>query len=506
MNTLLVIWRASSRSSANAFRRDTRARLVLLIGLLVQVISGIVAVIRLLPVLAAWRAAGSLSLQQHLWLTLLVAWVVIALFAILSLLQSGLSSNQALLLVTQPIEPATRLRALYGLILLNGVGSWLLFEAGVLGLALALALGWAALPWFLLLLSGAAFVAWFALVATLLVLRFVVPHLRLLLRVVAGLALLLVMFAFAIHLAGWRFSPIAPALPVPVPPLLVLPGFVLLLLLALFPLARLTGQLYLSALMHSQARAGVSRTLAFSALQPLLNLLTRSRTLTAALLVKGLLNQGRHVFFWARVGVVLVLLAIFPLVRTSLLAFHMTPILQIAGYASCLAALMLIEYTPYAISSEGNRLALYLVAPCGISRFLRARLYSFLCPALLVGLPSAILLGLWIALPLPSLLAALVLVALILLGYTAFTVLGSALDEDLNIAIEDRLQALMQEEMPITSWRLQLLGLTLLLLGCQFLLAWKLSFPLALFALAFIDGVVLLLMWRVSLKHLARNA
>lgn len=503
MNTLLVILRASSRSGANAFRRDTRTRLVLLVSLFIQAILGIVAVVRLLPVLAGWRAAGALPLQQNLWLTLFFAWMVIALFAVLSLFQLGLSSDGALLLATQPIESATRLRALYGLILLNGIGIWLIFEAGVLGIALALTLGWAALPWFLLLLSGAALIAWGALVGTLLVLRFLAPHLRLL---VCGLVLVLIAFVLIAHLAGWRFLPVAPVWPAWFSPLLALPGSLLILFLGLFPLARFTGQLYLTVFVHSQARVSTSRTLALSGIRPLLILLARSRTLTAALLVKGLLNQGRHAFFWARVGVVLVLLAIFPLVRTSLLALHLTPTVQVAGYASCLAVLMLIEYAPYAISSEGNRLALYLVTPQGISRFLRARVCTFLCAALLVGLPAALILDLWAALPLPSLLAALALVALILFGYTTFTVLGSALDEDLSVAIEDRLQALMQEEMPITPWRLQLLGLTLLLLGCQFLLAWRLPFPFAQLALALVDGVILLFMWRVSLRYFAGNS
>ena len=502
MNTLLVIWSAASRSSVNIFRRDTRTRLALLISLLIQVILGVVSVIRLLPVLAGWRAAGALPLQQHLWLILLFAWLLIALFAVLSVFQYGLNSNEALLLATQPIEPATRLRALYGLILLKGVGIWLLFEAGVLGLALAFDQGWAALPWFLLLVSGAALVAWGALVGTLLVLRFLAPHLRLL---VCGLVLVLIAFVLMAHLAGWRFSPVAPVWPAWLSPLLALPGSLVILFLGLFPLAHFTGQLYLTVFVRSQARVSASRTLALSGIRPLLILLARSRTLTAALLVKGLLNQGRHAFFWARVGVVLVLLAIFPLVRTSLLSLHLTPTLQVAGYASCLAALMLIEYAPYAISCEGNRLALYLIAPQGIARFLRARLCVFLCAALLVGLPSALLFGIWAELSLPSLLVALALVAFILFGYTTLTVLGSALDEDLNLAIEGRIQALMQEEMPITTWRLQLLGLTLLLSGCLFLLTWRLPFPLALSALALVDGVILLLMWRVSLRYIARQ-
>ncbi len=505
MKPLLLIWRASLRSTSNTLRQDGRVRTAWLIGLCFQVCSGIWAITRLTPLFASWQATGGISLQQHLWLTCLGAWLPIGVFAVLTTLMSGLNSQEALLLAMQPLTPATRVRALYGLVVLKGIANWLVFEASVIGIALALALGWSALSWLLLLVSGAALVCWLALIATLLVLRYLHRILML-----GGLFMLLLALALVAHLATWHFPALTRS-PLPnflstwsISPILAMPCFLLLLCLALFPLAALTGQLYLATLQSAQGRNRASQAPVLPGIGFLFALFSRSRTLTAALLVKGLLNQSRSPFAWLRLLMLVVLLALFPLLRSSLAILHITPPLQIAGYASFLAFLMLFEYAPYAISSEGSRLALYLIAPHGVSAFVRARLLSFLLPALLVGLLAALLLGLARCLAPLSLLAALCLVLLLLPGYTCFTVLGSALDTNLAIVVEDRMQALMQEEMPITPRRLQLLGLTVMLFAAMLWLTWKLPLVLALPALTLLDVTIVLAMWRLSLAYLAR--
>ncbi len=518
MNTSLIIWRASLRSSSNAFRRDGRVRIGMLIALSIQVALGVWTCTRLLPTFAGWQATN--VLPAHLWLTCLAAWTIIALFSVLATFQYGLNGTEALLLATQPIAPATRLRALYGLVLLKGCGSWLLWETGIPGLTLTPVLGWSALMWLAVLIVGAALVAWLALLATLLTVYFIVPHLRAILGAGVGLAALLGLLALAGRSVGWSFlsgmgkapTGLAPVLAWPgmvgplitLAPVLALPAMLLLLLLALLPLAYPGGLLYLSALLLAQNRESSSNALAIPGTRLLLALVARSRTMTAALLTKGLLSQSRHILAWMRLLVLVALLALFAPIRAAAGPLHLTPLLLVSDYATLLAALMLLEYAPYAISSEGNRLALYLVTPGGASSFLRARLCSFFIPALLIGLPSALLLGLWTGLAPLDLGAALLLVLLALSGYTTFAVLGSALDEDLALAVEDRAQALMQEELPITPRRLQLLSLTIALLAALLLVAWKLPLLLALPALALLDGVIALLMWRLSTAYLAR--
>ncbi len=504
MKTLLTIWLASFRSSFGAMRQDARLRTALLIGLFVQAVFSVWAVTRLQPLFAAWSARGTLALQRNLWLLFLLAWALIGLFSVLSTLTYGLASNEALLLATQPVEPATRIRALYGLVLFKGVGNWLIFEAGVAGIALTSVLGWQALPWLLLLIIGAALVTWLSLIATLLVVRYVLPHLLWLAGLLLLFALFLALLGFIAHLTGWTFAfPDVARFPLPSPVFLLLWVF-LLLLCALFPLAPYTGRLYLAALESAQSRGGPARVRVFPGMRALLRLFARSRGLTGALLSKGLLNQSRHSFAWARLLVVLILLALFSPVRPWLLSLGLGPVSQVVSYAAFLVFLLLIEYTPYAISSESNRLALYLALPAGLPVFLRARLLSFLLPAWFCGLCLTLLLGLWISLSWQALLLALALVALLLTGYVAFTVLGSALDENLSSAIEDSVQALMQEEMPITPRRLQLLGLTVLVSGSLLVLVWKLPLLLALPVLALLDGAILLLMWRLSLASLSR--
>ena len=152
----------------------------------------------------------------------------------------------------------------------------------------------------------------------------------------------------------------------------------------------------------------------------------------------------------------------------------------------------------------GARLALYLVAPLDLAVYLRARLLSFLGPALLIGWLSAILLGSEIHLNVLSLLASLGLIALLLTGYVAFTVLGSAFDADLSQVAEDGMQALILEEFPGTPRRLQLLGLTVLLFGGMLALCWKLPLVVVLPVLAALDVVLLLIGWHRSKAYLAR--
>jgi len=512
MTLLRTIWRASLRSTTNTMRFDGRTRIGVAFGLLVQLALGIWALSRLIPMFAQWQAMGTASLSAHLWLTCLLAWPAIAFFSVLSTLMYGLSSDEALLLAVQPIEPAIRLRALYGVVFWRGVGNWLLFEASLTGIALNFVLGWAALPWLLLLVLGAVCVAWLSLLTTLLIVRYVLPHpgqallYVLLLATVCGLLALLMqhMYRAVVPFPRTTAGAMATAPFTGMLPLVCAAISCLLLFLAWFPLAGRVGLLYLATLQQQQGRDGSARAFVWRGLGGLLTLLSRWRTPTGALLVKGLLQQSRRLFSWMRLLVVVGLLVLFPLLRPQLFALHLSPMLQVALYAACVAFIALIEYAPYAIGSEGARLALYLVAPFNLAAFLRARLCSYLLPALLIGWLTAMLLSIEVSLSFLALLLALALVGLILTGYVALTVLGSALDADLTQVAEDKMQILMLEELPITPRRLQLLSLTLLVFGAMLLLCWKLPVPGALLALVGLDALVIVVGGRVSRVYLAR--
>lgn len=514
MTQFSAIWRASLRSTSNAMRRDSRARLAVLFGLSVQLVLGIWAVSHLIPMFAQWKTLGSEFLAIHLWLTCLLAWPALILFAILATLMYGVNGEEALLLATQPIEPATRLRALYSVILWRGIGNWLLFEAGLLGIALFFALGWSALTWLLILVLGAACVAWLSLLGTLLVMRYVMPRLaRIMLygAALAGAALLLALLARPLHWhSSWTseasalFAHVGPFVAAPLTRVVVASCLLLLLLLAFFPLAGRAGLLYLTVLQERQGHDSSARAFYLPGVGGLLTLLGRWRTPLGALLVKGLLQQSRSLFTWLRLLALVVLFALFPLLRPQLAALHLDAMLQVTLYAAGIGFLALLEYAPYAIGSEGARLTLYLVAPFDIKTFLRARLCSYLLPALLVGWLAAILLGIETRLNIFSLIVGLALLSLILIGYVALTMLGSALDADLTQVVEDNTQALILEEFPITPRRLQLLALTLLLFSAMLTLCWKLPLASAFLILAVLDVLLFLVGGRISRVYLSR--
>lgn len=515
MAQLQAIWRASLRSTGNILRFDSRTRIGTVFALLIQLGLAIWALSRLIPMFAQWKTLHSAPLNVHLWLTCLSAWGIIVLFAVLNTLFYGFGSDEALLLVLQPMTPATRLRALYSRVLWHGVGNWLLCEAVILSIALGLASGWSALPWLLLLVLGALAMAWLSMLATLLVLRYVWPHPgRVLLYglICAACCMLLVLLARSLD---WRIgwvsagnvnlsTMLSSIVAAPLTCDLVDGALLLCLLLACFPLARRAGLLYLAVLQQQQARDGSPRALVIPGFEALLALLARWRTPLGALLYKGVLQQSRHLFAWLRLLTVVVLLALFPLLRPWLAGLSLSMTLQVACYAAFVAFIALLEYAPYAIGSEGARLALYLVAPLDPAKFLHARLCSYLLAALLIGWLSALILAVWIGLNLSALLAALVLLSLMLIGYVALAVLGSALDADLTQVAEDAVQTLMQEEMPITPRRLQLLSLTILHFGSMLLLCWKLPLPGAVFVLVALDALLLVAGARLGKAHFAR--
>ncbi|MDQ2902628.1 MAG: hypothetical protein M3Y81_03640 [Chloroflexota bacterium] len=501
MSMLLALWRAEFNAARNALHTDVRMRITWLIVFIVNIGLGLWGGQQLLTQVDAWQLAGSLSLQSHLWLLCLSIWSGIGALAVISMLQRGFGTDDALLLIVLPIRPAVRLRALYGVLLIKGVGNWLLLGALVLGAVLALALGWQALPWLALALLGASVAVWCAMLVTLLVIRYVLPHIRRSLLI--GLLCLLLLAVIA--LAADLFKA-----PIVLPTTLVLPApfWLSLLLLAWWlaafsVLAEPVGRLYLTAFHVLEGRSGARTTINIPGVRVASRLFARHRSLTGALFVKGLLNQGRHVLTWLRIIAIIIYLALVPLVQRLALPYHIPHVLLLAGFVASVIILANIDNAvPYAISGEGNRLALYITAPLTFADFLVARLLVFLLPALSIGLPATLGWGWWTGLSPLELAAAVLAVLLLVTGVTVLFVWGSAWDEDLNQSVEGKMQMLLQEELPVTPRRLQLLGLGLLLLASMLLLLWKLPLALALPALVLLDSVVMMAVWRLSCAHL----
>jgi hypothetical protein len=338
-----------------------------------------------------------------------------------------------------------------------------------------------------------AVTAWISIVATLLVIRYVLPHFQKALFIFLASSAGLVIVFLGVHTLGLTLH--MPALPTPAPWLVSL-LFVILLVLVAGPFAGGIGKLYVKAFLEMEGRSREHAVLNLPGVQALNKMLGRYRTLTGALLVKGLLNQSRNTFTWGRLVIVLICISLFPLARTLLASYGLSNILVVVVYSTGVTILTIVEYAAYGVSSEGVRLNFYLVAPPGIATYLRARLTIFLIPALLVGLPLSLAFSWWIGLPAIALAQAILMVILILIGYTTFIVWGSGWDEDLNLASEGVMQVLTQEELPFTPRRLQLLGLSLLLITAMFSLVWKLP------VLVLLDGMVMVVGWRFSDAHL----
>jgi hypothetical protein len=499
MRVVLFIWKAHLKSAYSALRQDSRTKIAWFIALTFDLVVALWSIHQLLASVAQWKAGGPSVLETRLWLLCLGAWAGICLFTILSTMTLGFGSDQPRLLMTLPISPAARFRALYGLMFFEGIGNWLLLESVVIGIPLAIVLGWQALGWLTLLLLGVAVTLSISLVATLFVIRYVVPHFQKAILIVLASSAGLVIVYMAIHTFGLTLH--MPALPTQAPWLVSL-LFVTLLVLVAGPFAGGIGKLYVKAFHEIEGRSREHAALSLPGVQALNKKLGRYRTHTGALLVKGLLNQSRNAFTWGRLLIVLICISLFPLARTLLVSYGLSNMLVVVVYPTGVAILTIVEYAAYAVSSEGVRLNYYLVAPPGIATYLRARLTVFLIPALLIGLPLSLVFSWWIGLPVMALAQAILMVILILIGYTTFIVWGSAWDEDLNLASEGMMQVLTQEELPFTPRRLQLLGLGPLLMVMMFLLVWKLPVFLSMPVLVLLDGLVLVAGWRFSNTHL----
>jgi len=495
LKLVLLLLKAYLKSAFSALRNDTRTKIAWLIALSLDCGVGLWSINQLLDHMSQWQEAGSAVLEAHLWLLFSGAWIGIGLFAALSTMTLGFGSDQPRLLMTLPIPMATRFRVLYGLMFFEGIGNWLMLAVVVIGIPLIMVMAWQALIWLLLLLLGVTIAVWMSIVVTLIVLRYVLPYLKKAFLSSVVMCVVMGIVYMALDLVGItsRLSVLSTQAP-----LLVSLLCVIMLVLVAGPFASCTGKLYEEAFHEMEGRSRSHTVINVPGVRLLSKLLRRYRNLMGALLVKGLLNQSRNMFTWGRVVIILVCIALFPLIRTFLVPFGFSRMLLAVVYTSGVAILAIVDYAPYAISSEGSRLIFYLVAMTDKTTYLRSRLMVLLIAALVVGLTISLVMSWWIGLSIIELAQSVIMVSLIVITYTAFSVCGSAWDEDLNLSSEGMMPVISQEELPFTPRRLQLLGLSFLLLGTMFLLVWKLPVPLSVPALILLDAIVLILGWHFS--------
>lgn len=500
--TTLTTWRAYLISARNALRHETRMKVALVVALLFNAILGLWSANQLVTRLHQWQGQGTTAINTGLWLLCLSIWAGMAFFTFIGTLWQALGSDEALLLFTLPIPPATRFRTLYGsfFISIEGLWAWLFLELGVTGYVLISSLGWQGLKWLVLLQLGAGVAILLSLVGVLSLVYYVLSasRLKVLLAIIILAGLLLLLALFLIKTINVSVLVLA------LKPEYIIALFALLLAAALGPFAYIPGKLYSAAFYTIQGRHSSRKSITIPGTRALSRLLARQRNLIAAMFTKALLSQTRSIFFWLRILVTLIVLALFPVIQHAAAHYGFSNVVIVIGYTVGLVFLHANELAMNAFSGEGNRLTLYLTAPFSRSHLLRARLILFLLPTLLEGSLIGCFLAWRLELPINQAALAIASIMLMITGIVTFLVFGSTWDEDLTIAVEGVMETLMQEEAPVTPKRMWLLNMGVGLLASTFLLIWKLPPIWAIASLVVLNGSIVTGMRRFGYMQLRR--
>jgi hypothetical protein len=499
MTTSLLVWRTLLKSARNASIHDTRIKVSLAFLLVLNLGIGIWASNQLALRLQHWRTEGPAAVQTGLWQICLFTWLGTGLFSLLSI-QRTVGGDEALLLFTLPIAPATRFRTLFGSFFIGGLWSVALLQICVTSYVLVSVVGWQGLFWLLLLQIGNVLVVLCMLIAALLVLRYLLSPGWVKIRVIAMLLVGVLLSLIAFRGSGIARSSQALLLWLRPEPVILL--FILLLVVLLGPLAERIGELYSTVFTRLQAWGRSRNAFTLPGAHSMRSIFGRRRGLTAALFARAIVSQSRNMIFWLRLLVVLIVFSLFPLVRAALSSFALSNTCLAALYAAGLAIAHILEPAPGAISGEGNRLSLYLTTPYKPAHIVRAKLTVVLLPILGEGLTMGLFLCWRLGLTFSQTSFVILATGLMITSCTTLLVLGSVWDEDLNLAVEGAVQTLLQEEAPLTPRRMALLSITIVCLSTMFLLLWRLPGALALPTLGILTVAIVISMWNFSCAHM----
>ena len=216
-------------------------------------------------------------------------------------------------------------------------------------------------------------------------------------------------------------------------------------------------------------------------------------------MTRAILSQGRNLITWLRIIPPVIMLVLFPALRSwcSHVGFS-NPLITVA-FTVLLTMLPVLETAPNAISGEGSRFALFLTAPFHFTQLLFARLFIFLIPLLIETGGAGLVLSWWLGLSVIQIGFVLLTTVLIVTGSTALMVLGSAWDLDLHMFVEGMEQRLLQEEAPFSPRRLVLFNGALVCCLGMFFLLWKLPTCIALSVIVLLTCILVVGTWRFSL-------
>jgi hypothetical protein len=494
-NSLHIVARVHLAAAWNGWQQDLRARVAIWIRLALIVGLSASGSIWLLRQLVAWQADSPATLYTNLWATLCLLWFALGALALLGALQAGFGSDETRLLMTLPIAHAAHFRILFGVVLLEQSGAPLALLTLGSGIALLLVLGISGLGWLLLLLIGGAAAIWLVLMGLILILRYGLPHPR---RLVWTMLLGLILVEGLTLLFGSE-GPWTMDIGEWLSPLPVTLAIFALLAIGLGPLADWSGRQYVVAFQMAEGRGNRRIALILPGMRGLLLPLMRQRNLTAGLLSRAILEQNRHPLALPRLAVLPVYLLLFGMLRPRLHALGFSESSAAAATGAVMGGLILLEYgLAYALSGEGARLALYLTAPLRTGNLLRAKLLTVLPPVMIISWLAVIAMTAGTSASTADLILAAGTTTLFLIGVTGFVVWAGVADVDLNALPSGTADLLLQEELPVTPRRIQLLGISFLILAVAIGLLWWLPLGQVLALAGLLCGGLLWIGWRLA--------
>lgn len=503
MRLELIAWSARLRSARNTLPHNTVAQLGLAFTLIMTCAATIWSTSQLPGHIQQWQTTAQQALTAGLWQLGLGIWGGSAFFALLAIMQTLWRNDEMILLFTLPMKQATLFRIICGFLFLE-LWSWLLLQAVALGSVLLATLGWQGLSWLLMIQLGIGMILCCMLLAVLLFVRYILLGNRKQRTLAVSLSIL------SLALAG-RAAFIMVTRPGTMRWLQ--PGstagiFLLALMTTLWPCAMACGKLYATTFHQLQGLDRSPGTWRLPGITAIQRLLARRRTLSGALAVRAVASQSRNWFFWLRIAAIAILLALAPVVRTLSMQMGISPLLFVVGYGTLLPLGLILETAPNSISAEGQRLALYLVAPLPLSRLLRAKLALSLLPVLTIGVLTGLILSHLVALPLAQQGQALLAIVLIVGSLTTLLVLGGAWDLNLQALADGMEQIILQEETPLSPRRLTLVNICVLLWAGMLWLLWRLPALPALILLLLLAWILTVAVWSfgiVFIRNLIKN-
>jgi hypothetical protein len=470
--------------------RSPRTRL-LAIGLLLLDAVAVIAVVKVLKLqLTRWGPEGGEALERHLWLSCLVAWAGSGGLALLVGLRDAFG-HKATLSFTLPLPASSRLRILYGGVVLQLASFWVIAGTSF-GIAVLAVLGPHGALWLVLLLSGACLAS---LGALLLVFAGLVCSGQPPSRVRATVAALLL--AALATWAGWTAARWT------ISPLVAAASCLVLLVAALGPLAAVLGGLY-SRAFHVMQAAG-SRAPRRPCMALFTGWLLRFRSPGVALFVKDLLTRSRSWASWGRVLIAIAAVLAFPLLRARVQSFDVDDPTLIVTFVVGGVLLTIVDGASSPFGGEGNRLMLLLIAPVRSAAIVRAKMAAFVLPFGTVAVATSAYLSLASGLSGGEAVHVCLAVLLLVLGISTVFVLGSVLDIDLDREVHGGLEEMLHEEAPLSIVRLALSGVAAGLLAVQLIIFSHLSGAAFLAQLVTLDAFLLAVGRRFAATRLVRQ-